>query len=113
MNGFKAWSKEKVEELKRLSKDKRPCEIVTIMGLKKNSILGKLYRLKVSEGYTPPSDSKYAKPRRRPRMSERIIVGKRKCNTCENEFEFYSSYQRFCVPCKETINSHGYGNYPI
>jgi hypothetical protein len=113
MNGFKAWSKEKVEELKRLSKDKRPCEIAVIMGLKKNSILGKLYRLKVAEGYVPPSDSKYSKPRRRPRMSERIIIGKRKCNTCENEFGFYSTYQRFCEYCKEKINSHGYGNYPL
>ena len=107
------WKEKEIKELKRLSRDKRPCEVAAMMGIGKNSVLGKLYRIKVKNGYVPPADSKHTAPRFRPRMTERKIIGKRKCNTCGNEFEFYSHYQRFCYHCKESINSHGYENYTI
>ena len=94
------WNEEKIEELKRLSKNNRPYEIAAIMGIGKNSVLGKLYRIKVKNGYVPPADSKhtnrhYSHPRR-------VMIGKRKCNTCENDFEFHSRYQRFCDECKRS-----------
>ena len=60
----KVWTKEKLNEAKKLLETLSTSKAGVIMGVSKNAILGALYREKEKNGYVPPADSPYARIRK-------------------------------------------------
>lgn len=60
----KKWTDDQLIEVKRLMKLHSAREVGNIFGTSKNAILGLLYRDKISKGYVPPLNSKYARIRK-------------------------------------------------
>jgi len=60
----KVWTKEKLNEAKKLLETLSTSKAGAVMGVSKNAILGGLYREKQKNGYVPPLDSKYARIRK-------------------------------------------------
>jgi len=101
----KVWTEEKLNQVKYLVKYNTSSEIGKIFDTTKNAVLGALYRDKVKNGYVPPSDSKYAKPRkRRYFFRNENTYGERKCNICEKTFIKYSKFAVFCDNCRKNIS---------
>ena len=99
------WTEEKLNQVKYLVKYNTSSEIGKIFDTTKNAVLGALYRDKVKNGYVPPPDSKYAKPRkRRYFFRNENTYGERKCNICEKTFIKYSKFAVFCDNCRKNIS---------
>ena len=60
----KVWTKEKLNEAKKLLETLSTSKAGAVMGVSKNAILGALYREKEKNGYVPPFDSPYARIRK-------------------------------------------------
>ena len=110
----RTWTEEKSNEVTRLSNQgKTPSEISAIIGINRHAITGKLWRLKIKNGYVVPKDSPWGKKRNIVRApdDDQDIIGERLCNVCQNKFSYTSRYQRFCWPCKSKISHDGYSRY--
>ena len=57
---------------------------------------------KIKNGYVPPADSKYTKPRMRSRFKSDPALGERKCYICEKTFIKSGRFDVFCHDCKRT-----------
>jgi len=77
-------------------------EVGKIFNTTKNAVLGVLYREKVKNGYTPPPDSKYAKPKMRLRFRSDPALGEMKCYVCSKTFIRSGRFDRFCFECRRT-----------
>ena len=77
-------------------------KVGNILNTTKNAVLGALYRDKVRNGYVPPADSKYTKPRMRSRFKSDPSLGERKCYICSNTFTKSGRFDVFCHDCKRT-----------
>ena len=90
----KVWTEEKLNQVKYLVKYNTSSEIGKIFDTTKNAVLGAL----------PPSDSKYAKPRkRRYFFRNENTYGERNCNICEKTFIKKSRFDIFCDNCRKNI----------
>ena len=108
------WTEEKSNEIVRLQKEgKTHKEIGAIVGADRHAVTGRLWRIKVKNGYVVPKGSPWGKKRntRRAPDDDQNIIGERSCNVCQNKFSYTSRYQRFCWTCKSKINHDGYTNY--
>ena len=93
------WTPSSVDRLMKLSNTElTSTKIAMELGTTKNSVLGKLYRIKVKNGYVP----KIVQPRSNRRLSIGYFKkhGKKPCNLCKKMFMSYSRYDRFCEQCK-------------
>ena len=93
------WTDNNVDRLIRLSNTELSSTKIAIeLGTTKNSVLGKLYRIKLSNGHTP-------KPMQ-VRNNKRLNIGyfkahgKKACTLCKKMFMTYSRYDKFCYDCK-------------
>ena len=112
----KTWTEEKSNAIVQLQKEgKTHKEISTIVGVDRLAVTGKLWRIKIKNGYTVPEDSPWGgkKNTRRGPDSDEDFIGERLCNVCQQNFSYTSRYQRFCWPCKSKVSNDGYGNYII
>ena len=110
------WAQGKSDAIVRLHKEgKTHKEIGAIMGIDRHAVTGKLWRIKVKNGYTVPKSSPWGKKRNtvRPPDNEKDIIGERLCNVCQQNFSYTSRYQRFCWPCKSKISRDGYTKYTL
>ena len=55
----KVWTKEEIEDVKKLKQNHSASEVGRMFGVTKNSIIGLLYKEKLKDGYVPAPDSKY------------------------------------------------------
>ena len=55
----KVWTKEEIEDVKKLKQNHSVSEVGRMFGVTKNSIIGLLYKEKLKDGYVPAPDSKY------------------------------------------------------
>ena len=107
------WAQEKSDAIVRLHKEgKTHKEIGVIMGIDRHAVTGKLWRIKVKNGYVVPKDSPWAGKRYYRRASYKDI-GVRLCNVCQQKFSYISRYQRFCHICKDEVSHNEYINYII
>ena len=93
------WTDNNVDRLIRLSNTELSSTKIAIeLGTTKNSVLGKLYRIKLSNGHTP----KPVQVRNHNRLNIGYFkaLGKRACTLCKDMFMSYSKYDRFCDRCK-------------
>ena len=96
------WTDNNVDRLIRLSNTELSSTKIAIeLGTTKNSVLGKLYRIKLSNGHTP----KPMQVRNHNRLSIGYFkaLGKKACTLCKDMFMSYSKYDRFCDRCKKTF----------
>jgi len=101
----KVWTDEKLNQVKILVKYSSTSKVGKIFDTTKNAVLGALYRDKVKNGYVPPPDSKYAKPRkRRYFFRHENNYGERNCNICEKTFIKKSKFDVFCDNCRKNIS---------
>ena len=108
---YKIWTEEKSNAIVKLHKEgKTPKEIADIVGAKRHAVIGRLWRIKVKNGYVVPTGSPKRNRRRAP-DDDQEIIGERLCNICQNKFSYTSRYQRFCWPCKGNVSRNGYTNY--
>ena len=87
-------------------------KIAKKIGTTKNSVLGKMYRAKIKNGYTPL----YLRPSLKPmKKNKRYLMKirssyfpktgeKRKCNLCPIIIEMRSRFDRFCYKCSREIS---------
>ena len=95
------WSDEDNARLIYLAeKGVRVRDIALRMNKSKNSVAGRLHRIRIKNGHTPKY--KHRQVKRYMPASEKI--GERKCNLCYQSFPISSVLQRFCEPCKRTDN---------
>ena len=107
------WAQEKSDSIVRLHKEgKTHKEIGAIMGIDRHAVTGKLWRVKIKNGYVVPKDSPWA-GKKYPRLASCQDIGVRLCNVCQQNFSHTSRYQRFCWECRSKIGHDGYGNYII
>ena len=114
MSKHSLWTEEKSNEVDRLHNEgKTVKEISAIVGIHRHAISGKLWRIKIKNGYVVPTDSPWGKKRntRRAPDDDEDIIGERLCNVCQNKFPYTSRYQRFCWTCKNKVSHDGYINY--
>jgi len=113
---YRKWTEEKSNEIVRLHKKGiTHTEIATIMGIDRHAVTGKLWSIKVKNGYVVPKDSPWG-GKKYPRSSSYEDIGVRLCNLCHNKFSYTSRYQRFCWTCKNNspmIGHDGYDSYII
>ena len=108
------WTEEKSNEIVRLQKEgKTHKEIGAIVGADRHAVTGRLWRIKVKNGYVVPEASRRKRNTRRSPDNDQYIIGERSCNVCQNKFSYTSRYQRFCWPCKIKVSRDGYSNYII
>ena len=110
----KTWTKEKSNVIVQLHKEgKTHKEIAAIVGAERHAVTGRLWRIKIKNGYVVPKDSPWGKKRNTVRApdNDKDIIGERLCNVCQNKFSYTSRYQRFCWPCKSNVSRDGYSNY--
>ena len=96
------WKEKDLKLAGELIKNHTAEEVGKIFSKSKNSVLGVLYREKIKNGYVPPADSKYTKPRMRSRFKSDPALGERKCNICEKTFIKSGRFDVFCYDCKRT-----------
>ena len=77
-------------------------KVGNILKTTKNAVLGALYRDKIRNGYVPPSDSKYARPKMRLRFKSDPSLGQMKCFVCSKTFTRSGRFDRFCFECRRT-----------
>jgi len=93
------WTSSNIDRLIRLSNTELSSTKIAIeLGTTKNSVLGKLYRIKLSNGHTP----KPVQVRNHNRLNIGYFkaLGKKACILCKDMFMSYSKYDRFCDRCK-------------
>ena len=93
------WTSSNIDRLIRLSHTELSATKIAIeLGTTKNSVLGKLYRIKLSNGHTP----KPVQVRNHNRLNIGYFkaLGKKACILCKDMFMSYSKYDRFCDRCK-------------
>ena len=111
---YKTWTEEKSDTIVRLHKDgKTHKEIGAIVGVDRLAVTGRLWRIKVKNGYKVPKDSPWRKKINTRRVPDKDadVIGERLCNVCQHKFSYTSRYQRFCWICKEKVSHDGYGRY--
>ena len=96
------WTNKELKLAGELIKGNTAVEVGKILSKTKNAVLGALYRDKIRNGYVPPADSKYAKPRIRHRFKSDPALGERKCNICEKTFTKSGRFDLFCYECRRT-----------
>ena len=96
------WKEKDLKLAGELIKNHTAEEVGKIFSKSKNSVLGVLYREKIKNGYVPPADSKYTKPRMRSRFKSDPALGERKCYICEKTFIKSGRFDVFCHDCKRT-----------
>jgi IS30 family transposase len=95
------WTEEDNARLVELDKKGvRVRDIAIRMNKSKNSVAGRLHRIRIKQGHTPKY--KHRQVKRYMPASEKI--GQRTCNLCYQKFDISSVLQRFCEPCKRTDN---------
>ena len=93
------WTSSNIDRLIKLSHTELSSTKIAIeLGTTKNSVLGKLYRIKLSNGHTP----KPVQVRNHNRLNIGYFkaLGKKACTLCKDMFMSYSKYDRFCDRCK-------------
>ena len=93
------WTSSNIDRLIRLSHTELSSTKIAIeLGTTKNSVLGKLYRIKLSNGHTP----KPLKVRNHNRLNIGYFKthGKKACTLCKKMYMTYSRYDKFCYDCK-------------
>tara|TARA_R100001377_G_C3111630_1_gene82811 strand:- start:8 stop:331 length:324 start_codon:yes stop_codon:yes gene_type:complete len=99
----------KEEELKQIlelsDQSKTATEIGAIVGLTKNAVMGRIYRHKVKNGYTPAATSRYAHMRKYRKNPGSVSMGISNCTICAKPYDLVSKYQRFCGSCRKEVNS--------
>ena len=111
---YKTWTEEKSNAIVQLQKEgKTHKEIGAIVGAERHAVTGRLWRIKVKNGYVVPKGSLLSKKRntRRTPDNDADVIGERLCNVCQNKFSYTSRYQRFCWTCKNKVSHDGYINY--
>ena len=97
------WTDSQLNEAKYLMANNfSASKVGKILNTTKNAVLGALYRDKVRNGYVPPEDSKYTKPRNRLRFIKNPGLGEMKCYICSTTFTRSGRFDRFCYECKRT-----------
>ena len=96
------WTDSQLNQAKYLIEYNTAREVGKILSTTKNAVLGKLYREKIKNGYTPPTNSKYAVAKTRQRFKSDLALGERKCNICEKKFTKSGRFDLFCYECKRT-----------
>ena len=96
------WTDSQLNQAKYLIEYNTAREVGKILSTTKNAVLGKLYREKIKNGYTPPTNSKYAVAKTRQRFKSELALGERKCNICEKIFTKSGRFDLFCYECKRT-----------
>ena len=112
----KTWTDEQSDAVVRLHKEgKTHKEIGAIVGFDRHAVTGRLWRIKVKNGYVVPKDSPWGKKRNTRRVPDKDedVIGERLCNVCQQKFYYTSRYQRFCWVCKNKVSHDGYINYII
>ena len=113
---YKTWTEEQSDAAVRLHKEgKTHKEIGAIVGMDRHAVTGKLWRIKIENGYVVPKDSPWGKKRNTRRVPDKDedVIGERLCNVCQQKFSYTSRYQRFCWVCKNKVSHDGYINYII
>jgi len=101
MNEAAMWSEEDSAKLIELdSRGIRVRDIAIRMNKSKNSVAGRLHRIRIKNGHKP----KYSRGVKRRYIPEAAKIGERRCNLCHQKFDISSVLQRFCEPCKRTDN---------
>jgi len=96
------WKEDELKLANELIKNHTAEEVGKIFHKTKNAVLGVLYRQKIKNGYIPPADSKYARPRIRLRFRSDPALGQMKCYVCSKTFTRSGRFDRFCFECKRT-----------
>jgi len=97
------WSDSQLSDAKYLmAHNFSASRVGNIFNTTKNAVLGALYRDKVRNGYVPPSDSKYARPKMRLRFKSDPSLGQMKCFVCSKTFTRSGRFDRFCFECRRT-----------
>ena len=96
------WKDEELKLANELIKNHTAEEVGKIFHKTKNAVLGVLYRQKIKNGYIPPADSKYARPRIRLRFKSDPALGQMECYVCSKTFTRSGRFDRFCFDCKRT-----------
>ena len=96
------WKDEELKLANELIKNHTAEEVGKIFHKTKNAVLGVLYRQKIKNGYIPPADSKYARPRIRLRFRSDPALGQMECYVCSKTFTRSGRFDRFCFECKRT-----------
>tara|TARA_R100000656_G_scaffold117119_1_gene90395 strand:+ start:294 stop:626 length:333 start_codon:yes stop_codon:yes gene_type:complete len=97
------WTDSQLEDAKYLmAHNFTASRVGEIFNTTKNAVLGVLYRDKVKNGYVPPHDSKYAKPKMRLRFRSDPALGEMKCYVCSKTFIRSGRFDRFCFECRRT-----------
>jgi hypothetical protein len=98
----KIWTIENLNKAKKLIKQGLTArQIGSKLGVSKNSVLGMLYRDKVKRGHVPNGKSQVVK-NDNIHKSYFTKKGERNCMMCNNNFDMYSRFDRFCDRCKRT-----------
>tara|TARA_R110000765_G_scaffold272841_1_gene371495 strand:+ start:723 stop:1049 length:327 start_codon:yes stop_codon:yes gene_type:complete len=98
----KIWTKENLNRANELKNDGLTArQIGDRLGVSKNSVLGMLYRDKVKRGYIPNGKSQVVK-NDNIHKSYFKKIGERNCMMCNENFDMYSRFDRFCDRCKRT-----------
>lgn len=98
----KIWTTENLNKAKKLIKQGLTArQIGSKLGVSKNSVLGMLYRDKVKRGHVPNGKSQVVK---NDNMNKSYFTktGERNCMMCNENFDMYSKFDRFCDRCKRT-----------
>ena len=93
------WTPNNIDRLMELSNTKLTATKIAIeLGTTKNAVLGKLYRIKLKNGYTP----KPLQVRNNKRLSTSYFKkqGEKPCTLCKEMFMSYSRHDKFCDRCK-------------
>tara|TARA_R110002020_G_scaffold112563_1_gene258892 strand:- start:597 stop:1004 length:408 start_codon:yes stop_codon:yes gene_type:complete len=96
------WTDSQLNQAKYLIEYNTAREVGKILNTTKNAVLGKLYREKIKNGYTPPTNSKYAVAKTRQRFKIDPSLGEMKCYVCSKTFARSGRFDRFCYECKRT-----------
>ena len=93
------WTSNSVDKLIELSNTKLPLTKIAIeLGTTRNSVIGKLHRIKIKNGYIPkPMQLRTSK---KTSISHFKKLGKKPCSLCKEMYMSYSKYDRFCDRCK-------------
>ena len=98
----KIWTIKNLNKAKKLIKQGLTArQIGSKLGVSKNSVLGMLYRDKVKRGHVPNGKSQVVK---NDNMNKSYFTktGERNCMMCNENFDMYSKFDRFCDRCKRT-----------
>ena len=100
----KIWTIENLNKAKKLIKQGLTArQIGSKLGVSKNSVLGMLYRDKVKRGHVPNGKSQVVKNDNIHKITKiDIVCNNANCMMCNNNFDMYSRFDRFCDRCKRT-----------